>query len=153
MGARPLTQQGSRIMLAPATDQPIKAAVGATGQGNQAYGMGGRAFDPRFLFMWPGARISVMGGEQAANVLATVQRDNIEAAGKEWTSEQEADFKRPIEEKFERESSAYYSTSHLWDDGIIDPADTRTVLGNSLAIARRVGCDPAIATKFGVFRM
>jgi 3-methylcrotonyl-CoA carboxylase beta subunit len=149
-----IAKHGAKLVTAVSTATVPKLTLilgGSYGAGN--YGMCGRAFDPRFLFMWPGARISVMGGEQAANVLATVQRDNIEAAGKEWTSEQEADFKRPIEEKFERESSAYYSTSHLWDDGIIDPADSRMVLGNSLALARRVGCDPANATKFGVFRM
>jgi len=102
--------------------------------------------------MWPGSRISVMGGEQAANVLSTVQRDNIEARGGSWSAEEEAEFQRPILEKYEREGSAYYSTSNLWDDGIIDPADTRTVLGCSLAVARRSGCEPN-ATKFGVFRM
>jgi len=96
---------------------------------------------------------SAVGGEQAANVLATVQRNNLEEAGKEWTAEEEQKFKQPIIDKFEHESSAYYSTSNLWDDGIIDPADTRTVLGHSLAIARRVGCEPANDTKFGVFRM
>ena len=102
--------------------------------------------------MWPNARIGVMGGEQAANVLATVQRDNMEARGKTWTVKEEEAFKQPILEKYERESSAYYSTSNLWDDGIIDPADTRMVLGCSLAIARRKGCEPN-QTKFGVFRM
>lgn len=93
-----------------------------------------------------------MGGEQAANVLATVQRNNLERANQTWSAEDEHAFKQPIMDKFERESSAYFSTSRLWDDGIIDPADTRTVLGHSLAIARRVGCDPN-DTKFGVFRM
>jgi 3-methylcrotonyl-CoA carboxylase beta subunit len=149
-----IAKHGAKLVTAVSTATVPKLTLilgGSYGAGN--YGMCGRAFDPRFLFMWPGARISVMGGEQAANVLATIQRDNIEAAGKEWSDEQERDFKRPIEDKFERESSAYYSTSHLWDDGIIDPADTRMVLGNSLAIARRVGCDPPNATKFGIFRM
>lgn len=94
-----------------------------------------------------------MGGPQAASVLSTVQRNNIEAAGETWSDEEEAEFQRPILEKYERESSAYYSTSHLWDDGIIAPQDTRLVLGNALAIARRVGCDPPNDTKFGVFRM
>ena len=102
--------------------------------------------------MWPNARISVMGGSQAANVLSTVQRDNIEARGGTWSEEEEAAFQQPILDKYEYESSAYYSTSNLWDDGIIDPADTREVLGCSLAAARRVGCEPN-ATKFGVFRM
>jgi 3-methylcrotonyl-CoA carboxylase beta subunit len=114
--------------------------------------MCGRAFSPRFLFMWPNARISVMGGAQAANVLSTVQRDNIEARGGSWSAEEEAAFQQPILDKYEHESSAYYSTSHLWDDGIIDPADTRSVLGYSLAVARRRGCEPNM-TKFGVFRM
>lgn len=93
-----------------------------------------------------------MGGSQAANVLSTVQRDNIEARGETWSDEDEAAFQAPILEKYETESSAYYSTSRLWDDGIIDPADTRSVLGYSLAIARRKGCEPN-ATKFGIFRM
>jgi 3-methylcrotonyl-CoA carboxylase beta subunit len=133
--------------------------------------MCGRAYGPRFLYMWPNARISVMGGEQAASVLATVQRNSLlarnekkqrdggdasaegAAAAEPWSDEDEAHFKRPILEQFERESSAYYSTSRLWDDGIIDPADTRLVVGHSLAIARRVGCDPPNATRFGVFRM
>jgi 3-methylcrotonyl-CoA carboxylase beta subunit len=120
------------------------------GAGN--YGMCGRAFGPRFLYMWPNARISVMGGSQAANVLSTVQRDNIEARGGSWSEDEEAAFQQPILDKYEHESSAYYSTSNLWDDGVIDPADTRAVLGYSLATARRTGCEPN-NTKFGVFRM
>jgi 3-methylcrotonyl-CoA carboxylase beta subunit len=149
-----IAKHGAKLVTAVSTATVPKLTLilgGSYGAGN--YGMCGRAFDPRFLYMWPQAKISVMGGEQAANVLSTIQRDNIEAGGGEWTAEQEADFKRPIEEQFERESSAYYSTSNIWDDGIIDPGDTRMVLGQSLAIARRVGCDPANATKFGVFRM
>jgi 3-methylcrotonyl-CoA carboxylase beta subunit len=149
-----IAKHGAKLVTAVSTATVPKLTLilgGSYGAGN--YGMCGRAFDPRFLYMWPQAKISVMGGEQAANVLSTIQRDNIEAGGGEWTAEQEADFKRPIEEQFERESSAYYSTSNIWDDGIIDPGDTRMVLGQSLAIARRVGCDPANATKFGIFRM
>ena len=111
-----------------------------------------RAFGPRFLYMWPNSRISVMGGSQAANVLSTVQRDNIEARGGNWSAEEEAAFQQPILDKYEHESSAYFSTSHLWDDGIINPEDTRMVLGCSLSVARRVGCEPN-TTKFGVFRM
>jgi len=123
---------------------------GSYGAGN--YGMCGRAYGPRFLFMWPNAKISVMGASQAANVLSTVQRDNIEARGETWSEEEETAFQKPILEKFHNESSAYFSTSRLFDDGIIDPSDTRSVLGYSLAVARRKGCEPN-ATKFGVFRM
>ncbi len=102
--------------------------------------------------MWPGAKISVMGGEQAAGVLATVQRENIERSGNEWSQEEEANFKRPILDKYERESSAYFSTARLWDDGVIDPSDSRHVLGQALEVAIRSGCEPN-ETKFGVFRM
>jgi len=123
---------------------------GSYGAGN--YGMCGRAFGPRFLFMWPNAKIGVMGASQAANVLSTVQRDNREARGESWSEEEEAEFQKPILDKFEHESSAYFSTSRLFDDGIIDPSDTRSVLGYSLAVARRKGCEPN-STKFGVFRM
>lgn len=148
-----IAKHGAKLVTAVSTATVPKITVvvgGSYGAGN--YGMCGRAFGPRFLYMWPNARISVMGGEQAANVLATIRRDNAEVRGEQWSSDEEAEFKRPILEKFEEESSAYYSTSHLWDDGIIDPADTRMVVGASLSIARRVGCDPN-ATKFGVFRM
>lgn len=161
-----IAKHGAKLVTAVATASVPKLTVilnSSYGAGN--YGMCGRAFGPRFLFMWPNARISVMGGEQAANVLATVQRGNIdksnaskikagrEAEVVEWSESDEAAFKQPIIDKFEHESSAYFSTSRLWDDGIIDPADTRTVLGHSLAIARRTGCDPPNATKFGLFRM
>lgn len=149
-----IAKHGAKLVTAVSTANVPKITLivgGSYGAGN--YGMCGRAFGPRFLYMWPNARISVMGGEQAANVLATIQRDNIEARGGTWSEEEEHEFKRPILEKYDRESSAYYSTSHLWDDGIIDPADTRMVLGTSLAIARRVGCEPANTTKYGVFRM
>lgn len=148
-----IAKHGAKLVTAVSTAAVPKITLilgGSYGAGN--YGMCGRAFGPRFLYMWPNARISVMGGEQAANVLATIQRDNIEARGAEWSADEEAEFKRPILEKYDRESSAYFSTSNLWDDGIIDPADTRMVLGTSLAIARRVGTDKN-GTKFGVFRM
>lgn len=148
-----IAKHGAKLVTAVATARVPKITLilgGSYGAGN--YGMCGRAYSPRFLYMWPGAKIGVMGGEQAANVLSTVQRDNIEAKGNTWSAEEEEEFKRPILEKYERESSAYYSTSRLWDDGIIDPADTRMVLGCSLAVARREGCEPN-ATKFGVFRM
>ncbi len=122
---------------------------GSYGAGN--YGMCGRAYSPNFLYMWPNARTAVMGGEQAANVLATVQRDNIEAKGKTWSVEEEAKFKQPILDKYEKESHAFYGSARLWDDGVIDPADTRKVLGLSLSVAMKNAPHPE--TKFGVFRM
>jgi acetyl-CoA carboxylase carboxyltransferase component len=148
-----IAKNGAKLVTAVSTASVPKITLifgGSYGAGN--YGMCGRAFGPRFLYMWPNSRISVMGGSQAANVLSTVQRDNIEARGETWSQEEEAEFQKPILEKYEHESSAYYSTSNLWDDGIIDPADTRMVIGCSLAAARRVGCEPN-TTKFGVFRM
>jgi 3-methylcrotonyl-CoA carboxylase beta subunit len=100
--------------------------------------------------MWPNARISVMGGEQAANVLAQVRRDNLEAAGKSWSAEEEEAFKAPIRQQFERQAHPYYASARLWDDGIIDPADTRIVLGLSISAALNA---PIEDTRFGVFRM
>lgn len=148
-----IAKNGAKLVtsVSNATVPKITMIVGGSyGAGN--YGMCGRAFGPRFLYMWPNAKIAVMGASQAANVLSTVQRDNIEARGESWSTEEEAEFQKPILEKFEYESSAYFSTSELFDDGIIDPSDTRSVLGYSLAVARRKGCEPN-ATKFGVFRM
>jgi 3-methylcrotonyl-CoA carboxylase beta subunit len=152
-----IAKHGAKLVTAVSTASVPKLTIilnSSYGAGN--YGMCGRAFGPRFLFMWPNARISVMGGEQAANVLSTVQRETINKkngnGSVDWTAQEVAAFQKPIIEKFEKESSAYYSSSRLWDDGIIDPADTRTVLGHALAVARRVGCEPN-ATKFGVFRM
>jgi 3-methylcrotonyl-CoA carboxylase beta subunit len=121
---------------------------GSYGAGN--YGMCGRAYDPRFLWMWPNARISVMGGEQAANVLATVKRDGIEAKGGQWSAEEEEAFKGPIRAGYEAQGHPYYASAHLWDDGIIDPADTRRVLGLGLSAALNAPIEP---TRFGVFRM
>ena len=147
-----IAKNGAKLVTAVATAKVPKITCivgGSYGAGN--YGMCGRAYSPRFLYMWPNARISVMGGEQAASVLATVQRDSIEKKGGQWSLEEEQRFKGPILEKYETESSAYYSTARLWDDGIIDPADTRMVLGCSLAIATKDGCPRD--TKFGVFRM
>jgi 3-methylcrotonyl-CoA carboxylase beta subunit len=118
------------------------------GAGN--YGMCGRAYDPRFLWMWPNARIAVMGGEQASNVLAQVKRDGIEAKGGKWSAEEEATFKAPIAAQYERQSDAYYATARLWDDGLIDPAETRNVLGLALSASLNA---PAEETRFGVFRM
>jgi 3-methylcrotonyl-CoA carboxylase beta subunit len=121
---------------------------GSYGAGN--YGMCGRAYSPRFLWMWPSARISVMGGEQAASVLATVRRDNIEARGGKWSKEEEAAFKQPILEQYDREGHPYYATARLWDDGILDPVDTRMALALGLSAAMN---QPIADTKFGVFRM
>lgn len=148
-----IAKNGAKLVTAVATAKVPKITMilgGSYGAGN--YGMCGRAYSPRFLYMWPGAKISVMGGEQAAGVLATVQRDNIERSGNEWSQDEESTFKRPILDKYERESSAYFSTARLWDDGIIDPTDSRQVLGQALEVAIRSGCEPN-ATKFGVFRM
>ncbi|HQA67953.1 MAG TPA: carboxyl transferase domain-containing protein, partial [Aggregatilineales bacterium] len=122
---------------------------GSFGAGN--YGMAGRAFDPRFLWMWPNARISVMGGEQAANVLATIKQDQLARRGEPlMTDEELAAFKQPILDKYEREGSPYYSTARLWDDGILDPAQTRRVLGLALSVCLNA---PIEETRYGVFRM
>jgi 3-methylcrotonyl-CoA carboxylase beta subunit len=121
---------------------------GSYGAGN--YGMCGRAYGPRFLFMWPNARISVMGGEQAASVLAAVKRDNIEADGKTWSVADEDAFKAPIREQYENEGNPYYATARLWDDGIILPSETRRVLALSFSAALNA---PIRRTRFGVFRM
>ncbi len=112
--------------------------------------MCGRAYAPRVLFMWPNARISVMGGEQAASVLATVKRDNIEAEGGQWSEAEEAAFKQPIRDQYDAEGNPYYATARLWDDGIIAPAETRRVL--ALAFSATLNA-PIPETKFGVFRM
>ncbi len=123
-----IAKDGAKLVTAVSCAKVPKITCiigGSYGAGN--YGMCGRAFSPRFLYMWPNARISVMGGEQAANVLAQVQRDNLERAGKEWSQEDEDAFKKPILDKYEHESSAYFSTARIWDDGIIDPKDTRKV--------------------------
>ena len=121
---------------------------GSYGAGN--YGMCGRAFSPRFLWSWPNARIAVMGGEQAAGVLATVRREGLERKGQSWSAEAEAEFKRPTIDLFERQSHPLYATSRLWDDGIVDPAKSRDVLGLSLATALNA---PVPDTRFGLFRM
>jgi 3-methylcrotonyl-CoA carboxylase beta subunit len=121
---------------------------GSFGAGN--YGMCGRAYGPRFLFTWPNARISVMGGEQAASVLATVRRDNIEAEGKKWSKMEEDAFKAPIRAQYEEEGNPYYATARLWDDGIIAPSETRRVLALAFSAALNA---PVPETKFGVFRM
>jgi 3-methylcrotonyl-CoA carboxylase beta subunit len=121
---------------------------GSFGAGN--YGMCGRAYGPRFLWMWPNARINVMGGEQAASVLATVRRDNIEAKGGKWSKAEEEKFKAPLRQQFETQGHPYYASARLWDDGVIDPAETRLVLGLSISAALNAPIEP---TRFGVFRM
>jgi 3-methylcrotonyl-CoA carboxylase beta subunit len=146
-----IARDGAKMVTAVACAQVPKFTViigGSFGAGN--YGMCGRAFGPRFLWMWPNARISVMGGEQAAGVLATVRRDNLEAQGKTWPTEEEEAFKAPIRAKYEEEGHPYYASARLWDDGIIDPAETRMVLGLALSASLNA---PIAPTRFGVFRM
>ncbi len=146
-----IARDGAKLVTAVACSVVPKFTVvigGSFGAGN--YGMCGRAYDPRFLWMWPNARISVMGGEQAASVLATVRRDGLEARGEEWSREAEEEFKDPIRAQYEQQGSPYYSTARLWDDGIIDPADTRRVLGMGLAVAEHA---PVPEPSYGIFRM
>ena len=146
-----IAKDGAKLVTAVSCFAGPKVTIiigGSYGAGN--YGMCGRAYSPRFLFMWPNARISVMGGEQAASVLATVKRDGMEARGETWSAEDEAAFKTPIRETYEAEGSPYFSTARMWDDGIIAPADTRTVIALSLSAARNAEFPD---TKFGVFRM
>ena len=146
-----IAKDGAKMVTAVATTSVPKFTViigGSFGAGN--YGMCGRAYSPRFLWMWPNARISVMGGEQAASVLATVRRDNLEAAGKSWSFEEEEAFKAPIRQQYERQGHPYYSSARLWDDGVIAPADTRHVLALGLSAALNA---PIERTQFGVFRM
>ena len=121
---------------------------GSYGAGN--YGMCGRAYGPRFLYMWPNSRISVMGGEQAAGVLATITQEQRRREGKEWTAEEEAALKKPIIQRFEMEGSPYFSSARLWDDGVIDPKQTRDILGLSFNASLNA---PIPETRFGVFRM
>jgi 3-methylcrotonyl-CoA carboxylase beta subunit len=146
-----IAKDGAKMVTAVACARVPKLTLivgGSFGAGN--YGMCGRAYGPRFLFTWPNARISVMGGEQAASVLATVRRDNIEAGGGKWSEVEEEEFKQPIREQYEREGSPYYATARLWDDGIILPGETRRVL--ALALSTTLNA-PVEETKFGVFRM
>ena len=146
-----IAKDGAKLVTAVAAAQVPKVTMiigGSFGAGN--YGMCGRAFSPRFLWMWPNARISVMGGEQAATVLALVKREGIERKGGVWSAEEEAEFRAPILEQYEREGHPLYSSARLWDDGIIDPARSREVLALSLSAALNT---PVPETKFGVFRM
>ena len=146
-----IAKDGAKLVTAVATAQVPKFTVligGSFGAGN--YGMCGRAYSPRFLWTWPNSRISVMGGEQAASVLATVRRDGIEAKGGHWSAEDENAFKAPIREQFEAQGSPYYATARLWDDGIVDPVQTRRTLALGLAASLNA---PIAPTRFGVFRM
>jgi 3-methylcrotonyl-CoA carboxylase beta subunit len=146
-----IARNGAKMVTAVATAAVPKFTIiigGSFGAGN--YGMCGRAYSPRFLWMWPNARISVMGGEQAASVLATVKRDGLEAKGGAWSAEEEEAFKAPIRNQYEVQGHPYYATARLWDDGIIDPADTRRVLALGLSASLNA---PIPDTKFGVFRM
>ncbi|MDQ8730132.1 carboxyl transferase domain-containing protein [Bradyrhizobium sp. LHD-71] len=146
-----IARDGAKLVTAVATAGVPKFTVvvgGSYGAGN--YGMCGRAYNPRFLWMWPNARISVMGGEQAAMVLSQLRRDNIEAGGGKWSVEDEDKFRAPIRAQYEEQGHPYYATARLWDDGIIDPADTRDVLGLALSTVANAPAEP---TRFGIFRM
>lgn len=146
-----IARHGAKLVTAVATAAVPKFTIiigGSFGAGN--YGMCGRAFSPRFLWMWPNARISVMGGEQAASVLATVKRDGIEAKGGSWSATEEEAFKAPIRQQYEDQGHPYYASARLWDDGVIDPADTRRVLALGLSASRNA---PIEDTQFGIFRM
>jgi len=146
-----IAKDGAKMVTAVSCAKVPKLTLilgGSFGAGN--YGMCGRAFNPRFLWCWPNARISVMGGEQAASVLATVKRDGIEARGGRWSAEEEEAFKSPIRDQYERQGHPYYATARLWDDGVIDPIDTRRVLALGLAAALNA---PIEETRYGVFRM
>ena len=146
-----IAKHGAKMVTAVATAKVPKFTViigGSFGAGN--YGMCGRAYDPRFMFMWPNARISVMGGEQAAGVLAQVTRDKYERDGQDWSAEDEAEFKQPIIDNYEHQGHPYYASARLWDDGVIDPADTRMVLGLSISASHNRKIEE---TRFGLFRM
>jgi len=146
-----IAKDGAKMVTAVATAAVPKFTVvigGSFGAGN--YGMCGRAFGPRFLWMWPNARISVMGGTQAASVLAQVRRDNIEGKGGVWPAAEEAAFKAPIEAQYEAQGNPYYASARLWDDGVIAPEDTRMTL--ALAISASLNA-PIAPTRFGLFRM
>ena len=146
-----IAKDGAKMVTAVATANVPKLTVligGSFGAGT--YGMCGRAYSPRFLFSWPNSRISVMGGEQAASVLATVRREGLEARGGTWSPEEEAAFKAPIRDRYEAEGDPYFATARLCDDGIIDPAQTRDVLGLALMASLNA---PIADARFGVFRM
>ena len=146
-----IAKDGAKLVTAVACARVPKFTVivgGSFGAGN--YGMCGRAYGPRFLYMWPNARISVMGGEQAASVLGQLRRDALEARGESWADEEEDAFKAPIRAQYEHQGNPFYASARLWDDGVIEPAQTRAVLGLSLSAALNA---PIERTRFGVFRM
>jgi 3-methylcrotonyl-CoA carboxylase beta subunit len=146
-----IAKDGAKMVTAVATTSVPKFTIiigGSFGAGN--YGMCGRAYSPRFLWMWPNARIGVMGGEQAASVLATVRREGIEARGGNWSLEEEETFKAPIREQYETQGHPYYSSARLWDDGVIDPAQTRRILALGLSASLNA---PIPESRFGLFRM
>jgi 3-methylcrotonyl-CoA carboxylase beta subunit len=149
--AEGIAKHGAKMVTAVSSVQVPKFTViigNSYGAGN--YGMCGRAYEPRFLFTWPNSRISVMGGEQAAGVLAQVKRDQKERAGEEWSGQEETAFKQPILDRYEEQGHPYYASARLWDDGVIDPAQTRQVLGLAISAALNA---PIEETRFGVFRM
>jgi 3-methylcrotonyl-CoA carboxylase beta subunit len=146
-----IAKHGAKMVTAVSCARVPKLTIligGSFGAGN--YGMCGRAYEPRFLFMWPNSRISIMGGEQAAGVLAQLKRDQIEAGGEQWSKEEEARFKQPILDRYEKQGHPYYASARLWDDGVIDPAETRMVLGLTLSISLNKAIEE---TRFGIFRM
>jgi len=146
-----IAKDGAKMVTAVACARVPKFTLiigGSFGAGN--YGMCGRAYGPRFLWMWPNARVSVMGGEQAASVLAQIRRDSLEAHGKTWSDEDQEAFKKPIRDQYETQGHPYYASARLWDDGVIDPVDTRMVLGLAISAALNQPSEP---TRFGVFRM
>jgi len=146
-----IAKDGAKMVTAVATTRVPKLTVvigGSFGAGN--YSMCGRAYSPRFLWTWPASRISVMGGAQAAAVLSTVKGDQLEARGEQWSSQERAEFEAPIRARYEEQGSPYYATARLWDDGVVDPADTRDLLGLALDVVSRA---PLPDTRFGVFRM
>lgn len=146
-----IAKHGAKMVTAVACARVPKLTVVVGGSfGAGTYSMCGRAYSPRFLWLWPNARVSVMGGPQAASVLSTVQRTNVEARGETWTADEQQAFEAPIREQYERQGSPYYSTARLWDDGVIDPADTRRVLGLALDV---IGQAPMPDVRYGVFRM
>jgi 3-methylcrotonyl-CoA carboxylase beta subunit len=151
-----IAKDGAKMVTAVATAAVPKFTViigGSFGAGN--YGMAGRAYGPRFLWMWPNARISVMGGEQAASVLAQIRRDAREAHGDAWSAAEEEKFKAPIRAQYETQGHPYYASARLWDDGVIDPADTRRVLGLAISASLSAPIErfDGESRRFGVFRM